>query len=194
MTSKEKILQRCRKNPVKKFDMPDQTKLDPLTYDDTKKAFLDMCATVGTKVIELEMGDDLDQVIRREFPDARKIASNLPDVTIANINPDAVQDPKELDGTDVGVIPAALGVAENGCIWVPQTMVQKAVCFISENLVVVMHRDAVVNNMHDAYKHIVFNDYGFGTFMSGPSKTADIAQVLVVGAQAARSLTLILNP
>lgn len=194
MTSKEKILQRCRKNPVKKFDMPDLTKLDPLTYDDTKKAFLDMCATVGTKVIELEMGDDLDQVIRREFPDARKIASNLPDVTIANINPDAVQDPKELDGTDVGVIPAAFGVAENGCIWVPQTMVQKAVCFISENLVVVMHRDAVVNNMHDAYKHIVFNDYGFGTFMSGPSKTADIAQVLVVGAQAARSLTLILNP
>lgn len=98
-----------------------------------------------------------------------------------------MKEPVELDGTDVGVITGSFGVAENGCIWIPQTMKQKAVCFISENLVVLMPADAVVNNMHEAYRRIEFNDYGYGTFISGPSKTADIAQVLVVGAQAARS-------
>ncbi|MCR5242868.1 MAG: LUD domain-containing protein, partial [Prevotella sp.] len=58
------------------------------------------------------------------------------------------------------------------------------------------------NNMHEAYKRLstdngkdaldAFNDYGYGTFISGPSKTADIAQVLVMGAQAARSVTVLL--
>jgi L-lactate dehydrogenase complex protein LldG len=46
--------------------------------------------------------------------------------------------------------------------------------------------------MHEAYRRIEFNDYGYGTFISGPSKTADIAQVLVMGAQAARSATVLL--
>ena len=37
-----------------------------------------------------------------------------------------------------------------------------------------------------------FDGFGFGTFISGPSKTADIAQVLVMGAQAARTATVLL--
>ena len=109
-------------------------------------------------------------------------------------NPDEEKDPKNLNGTDVGIIKGDLGVAENGCIWVPQTMENKAVCFISENLVILLDRKNVVNNMHEAYKKIKFNDKGYGTFISGPSKTADIAQVLVMGAQAARGVTLVLLP
>ena len=46
--------------------------------------------------------------------------------------------------------------------------------------------------MHEAYRLIEMNDYGYGTFISGPSKTADIAQALVMGAQAARGVTVIL--
>lgn len=194
MTSKDKILEKCRRNPVLRCDMPDLSALHPLTYPDTHQAFLDMCAQSATKVIEITSDQDINEVIRNLFPDAKKIASNIPEITIANVNPDTVKEPKDLNGTDVGVIPAGFGVAENGCLWVPQTMVQKAVCFISENLVVLMPCDAVVNNMHEAYRRIHFNGYQFGTFISGPSKTADIAQVLVTGAQAARSLTLILVP
>lgn len=40
---------------------------------------------------------------------------------------------------------------------------------------------------------IRFTDYGYGSFISGPSKTADIAQALVMGAQAARGVTVILT-
>ena len=71
---------------------------------------------------------------------------------------------------------------------------REAVCFISENLVILLKKTEIVNNMHEAYKKIQFNDYGYGTFISGPSKTADIAQVLVMGAQAARSATILLLP
>ena len=86
--------------------------------------------------------------------------------------------------------------AENACVWIPQQMKEKAVCFISENLVILLPKSQIVNNMHEAYKRIEFDKTydGYGTFISGPSKTADIAQVLVMGAQAARSATILLLP
>ena len=110
----------------------------------------------------------------------------------ADVNPDSVAEAADLDGTDVGIVQGALGVAENGCIWVPQTMKEKAVCFIAENLVILLSSKALVSNMHEAYRRIEMTDYGFGTFISGPSKTADIEQALVMGAQASRSATIVL--
>jgi L-lactate dehydrogenase complex protein LldG len=58
---------------------------------------------------------------------------------------------------------------------------------------VLLDRNSLVDNMHEAYKRIHFDDaYQYGTFMSGPSKTADIEQALVMGAQAARGLTVVM--
>ncbi len=71
-------------------------------------------------------------------------------------------------------------------------MKERAICFISEELVILLDRKNIVNNMHEAYKRIEINSYGYGVFISGPSKTADIEQALVMGAQAARGVTVIL--
>ena len=142
--------------------------------------------------MEIKAGDDLNAKIREAYPDAKVISSNVPGVK-ADLNPDEVVEAQDLDGTDVGVIQGEIGVAENACIWIPQTMKEKAICFISENLVILLSRGNIVNNMHEAYSRITFNDYGFGTFISGPSKTADIEQSLVYGAQAARGVTIFLT-
>ncbi|MDY2805199.1 MAG: LUD domain-containing protein, partial [Prevotella sp.] len=80
------------------------------------------------------------------------------------------------------------------CVWIPQTMKERAVCFMAEYLVILVSRKDIVSNMHEAYRKIEFTDYGFGTFISGPSKTADIEQALVYGAQAARGVTVMLMP
>ena len=154
--------------------------------------FMNMTKSVGGNAIEVEKDCDINALIRELYPDAREIASNLPEITIATRNPDKVGRARDLNGTDVGVIRGVFGVAENACVWIPQTMKEKAVCFISENLVILLKKSEIVNNMHEAYRRIQFNDYGYGTFISGPSKTADIAQVLVMGAQAARSATILL--
>ena len=192
MIRKEEILSRIRAGVKERYDMPALDDIRGITYPDPLKQFVQMSEAVGGKIVELAPGEDLNALVRRLFPDAREIASNLPEVTIATRNPDTAGSAQALDGTDVGIIRGEFGVAENGCIWVPQTMKEKAVCFISEHLVILLPMNRIVNNMHEAYRQVSFNSYGYGTFISGPSKTADIAQVLVMGAQASRSVTIVL--
>ena len=190
---KEDLLAKIRANIHKTYDMPSFDEMKGVQYADPLKQFVEMSKTVGGKGVEMGANDNINDVIRKCYPDAKVIASNLPEVTIANRNPDTVAEANELNGTDVGVIRGVFGVAENGCIWVPQTMKEKAVCFISEYLVILLDRKQIVNNMHEAYNRVEFNSYGYGCFISGPSKTADIAQALVMGAQAARGVTVVLE-
>ena len=194
MASKEDILKKYRLNIRIQYDMPDLSDIQAVTYPNPLLQFMNMTKSVGGNAIEVEAGRDINELIRELFPDAKEIASNLPEITIATRNPDEVGRARDLNGTDVGIIRGSFGVAENACVWIPQTMKEKAVCFISENLIILLPKSQIVNNMHEAYLRIEFNDYGYGTFISGPSKTADIAQVLVMGAQAARSATVLLLP
>ena len=191
--NKEDLLAKIRANIHTTYDMPSFDDMKRVQYADPLKQFVEMSKTVGGKVVELEKGQDINEVIKTCYPDAKVIASNLPEVTIANRNPDTVAEANDLNGTDVGVVRGVFGVAENGCIWIPQTMKQKAVCFISEYLVILLDRKQIVNNMHEAYQRVEFNSYGYGCFISGPSKSADIAQALVMGAQAARGVTVVLE-
>ena len=204
MSSKEDILKKYRANLREQFDMPDLSNIKAITYPDPLLQFMNMTKSVGGNAIEVEKGRDINALIRELYPEAKEIASNLPEITIATRNPDDVGRARDLNGTDVGVIRGVFGVAENACVWIPQQMKEKAVMFISENLVILLPKSQIVNNMHEAYKRLSessgktvgngndFENYGYGTFISGPSKTADIAQVLVMGAQAARSATVLL--
>ncbi len=196
MSSKEEILSKYRKNIQQKYDMPSLDDIKAITYSDPLVQYISMTESVGGHVIEVKEGQNVNDIIKELFPDAKEIASNLPEITIATRNPDEVGRARDLNGTDVGIIRGKFGVAENACVWIPQTMKEKAVCFISENLIILLPKSQIVNNMHEAYKRIEFDKTydGYGTFISGPSKTADIAQVLVMGAQAARSATILLLP
>jgi L-lactate dehydrogenase complex protein LldG len=206
MSNKDDILKRYRANVKEKFfdeqsgktgyDMPDLSDIKATTYSNPLVQFMKMTEMVGGQVLEVDPGRDINALIRELFPDAKEIASNLPEIKIATRNPDTVDCASDLNGTDVGIIRGEFGVAENACVWIPQTMKEKAVCFISENLVILLPKSQIINNMHEAYRRIEFDEEydGYGTFISGPSKTADIAQVLVMGAQAARSATILLLP
>ena len=195
MSTKEEILSRYRRNMKVEglYDMPDLDAQQGVRYDDVVARFVDMSESVGGKVAALGTADDVNELIRSIYPEAKVFASNLPEITIAQLNPDTVAEARELNGTDVGIVRGTVGVAENGCVWIPQTMKERAVCFISEYLVILLSRKDIVSNMHEAYRRISFTDYGYGTFISGPSKTADIAQALVMGAQAARGVTVVLT-
>ena len=187
---KEELLNKLRRNVVRQFDMPSKP-VDGIVYSDVTNQFVEMSKTVGAKVLEVKSSDDLNSVIRKAYPNAKIFASSINGIE-ADLNPDTIASAANLNGTDVGIIQGELGVAENGCVWIPQTMKERAVCFISEELVILLDKNNIVSNMHEAYKRIQMPHYGYGVFISGPSKTADIEQALVMGAQAARGVTVIL--
>ena len=192
MSSRNDILGNIRRHITDKYEMPD-IDIEGIQYPDKIAKFIEISKAVGGDAIVLKEGEDINEVIRSLYTDAKVIASNLPDISIATINPDNVSDPHELNGIDLAIIEGEVGVAENGCVWIPQNIKEKVVYFISEYLVIVLDRKSVVNNMHEAYDKLTFNDYGFGVFISGPSKTADIEQSLVVGAHGAKGVTVILK-
>ena len=164
MSTKEHILSRYIKNinVGEQYDMPNLDALQGVTYTDPVAQFISMSNTVGAKVAELEKDADINGLIKRLYPEAKVFVSNMAEITIATLNPDTVGTAQELNGTDVGIVRGELGVAENGCVWIPQTMKERAVCFISEYLVIVLSRRAIVSNMHQAYARINMTDYGYG--------------------------------
>ena len=192
MSTKDEILSRIREYTGRRYEMPDLT-LDAITYEDRVSTFADNLKAAGGEAVVLQPGEDVNAVIRRAFPKVRRVASNIAGITCATFNPDDLDDPRELNGTDLSVVRASFGVAENGAVWLPLNVRFKAVYFISEALVILLDRRELVNNMNEAYRRTAATEYSYGTFMAGPSKTADIEQALVFGAHGPMRVMVILE-
>lgn len=192
MRTKETILSNLRRNVRETFEKPDLS-FSKLKFDNPVAQFIQTATTsAGASVIEMKEGDDINDLIRQAYPNAKVITSNVQGVK-ADRNPDEIERPQDLDGTDVTVVEGTIACAENACVWIPQTMKQRAEIFICEYLVIIVDRKNIVSNMHDAYSMIEMPDMGFGAFISGPSKTADIEQALVYGAQSFCGVTIFLR-
>ncbi|MCA9269800.1 MAG: LUD domain-containing protein, partial [Planctomycetales bacterium] len=125
------------------------------------------------------------------FAEAKRVVCTVAGLPLGNIDLAAVADPHELADVDFAILPAEFAVAENGAVWVTdRDLPLRALYFITQHLALVIPHDAVVNNMHEAYERLSFDQPGYGVFISGPSKTADIEQSLVIGAHGARSTTV----
>ena len=191
MSSKDIILNSLRTAGAEQFPRPDLSSLEAeaIRYEDPFAQFCTAVKAAGGNVVNLD--GSLDETVKRLYPDAVRVASTVDGCT--GFNPDSLATPGELDGTDVAVVKGEFGVAENGAVWLQQNFRHRALLFIAEALVIVMDKDALVGNMHDAYLRLGEVPTGYGIFISGPSKTADIEQALVFGAHGARSLTVIVK-
>ena len=127
------------------------------------------------------------------YPEARTIASNLPGLACATVDPDRVEDPRRLVDIDLGVVAGSFGVAENGAVWIPQTIRHKALRCGAAGRPRGRARGAMGDTMRRAVAGAEVEGFGLGCFMSGPSKTADIEQALVFGAHGPMSVTVLLR-
>lgn len=156
------------------------------------QAFASVSATSGSRVVRASEFEDLTTAVRTIYDNPATIVSPMEEIE-SDIDLHNTQ-PEGLEKVDVAVLAGQIGVAENGAVWVSeQESVHRVLPFIAQHLVLVLPEANIVRNMHEAYQQIRIDATGFGVFIAGPSKTADIEQSLVIGAQGARSLTIILT-
>jgi L-lactate dehydrogenase complex protein LldG len=160
---------------------------------DLLETFKNNVALVGGHVLELDQIQSLDIEIKKRYPNARRIVSLIEGSTLGNVFLNEQTEPHNLENVDLSIINGEFGVAENGAIWVSDKHFRiRILPFITNDLVIVLPKKELCLHMHDAYKIIANRERSFGLFLSGPSKTADIEQCLVIGAQGAMSLTVVL--
>lgn len=187
MSSKELILENIRKNNlVKDVKLPSYENFG-IKFENKFEMFSTMIESVGGKAFLIER-QELDKTIKELYSEEKQIASNVDFCSLGNFDANSVDDPHLLKDIDLAVVKGNFAVAENGAIWMKnESNRHRSLYFIAQNIVIVIDEKDIVNNMHEAYEKINFENSGFGVFISGPSKTADIEQSLVIGAHGPKS-------
>ncbi|MDB5388063.1 MAG: hypothetical protein JWM11_3709 [Planctomycetaceae bacterium] len=192
MTSRQEILSTIRQHLIPAATLPDLNR-NWISYPDKPRQFADLVQSVGGRCVAVPnlAAAQADLAATDIAKKAKKVFSSVPGVGAGNVDLERVEDPHQLEDLDLAVLFGEFAVAENGAVWVTgQNLKQRVVYFITQHLVLVVARDQILDNMHQAYERLSFEQPGFGVFISGPSKTADIEQSLVIGAHGARSLTV----
>lgn len=194
MTSRDAILQTLRRAGPPPSPLPEAP--PAIVYPDVEKQFAEACAAVGGKFVRVADLSALNAELGKleAYSRAHKIASLVQGVGKSNVDLGALKDPHEIEGLDIAIIPGEFGVAENGAVWVPGSALgpHRAIFVVTQHLVLVVPAGQIVHTLHQAYGRLRLERPGFGIFISGPSKTADIEQALVMGAHGARSCTVYL--
>ena len=187
MTSKEKILKNIKDNNiVKNVALPSYENFG-IKFENKFETFSTMLESVGGKALLIEK-DKLDETIKALYPDEKQIASDVDFCSVGNFDANDFDDAHDLKNIDLAVVKGNFAVAENGAIWMKnENNRHRALYFIAQNIVIVIDEKEILNNMHEAYQRINFENSGYGVFISGPSKTADIEQSLVIGAHGPKS-------
>ncbi len=187
MTSKEQILQNIRtNNVVKDVTLPNYSNFG-LTFDEKFSQFSTMLESVGGKALIIKE-EDLDKTIKEIYPDEKVISTNVESCKLGNFDANSEEDPHKLRDIDLSVVRGEFAVAENGAVWLSNNENRhRSLYFIAQNIVLVVKKELLLNNMHEAYELISFENSTYGVFVSGPSKTADIEQSLVIGAHGPKS-------
>ena len=193
--SRDAILARARAHRVDPAPLPSLPTSRSGTPGELVARFMKMVELVAGTCIQRTAGDDLTAIIRSRFPDAQRIVSAVDEGPPSTFTVTAETTPADLVRVQVGIIRGRFGVAENAAIWVDDAgLPHRALPFVAEHLVVLLAPDTLVTDMHAAYAALAGRRPGYGVFISGPSKTADIEQSLVIGAQGPRSELVVLDP
>lgn len=187
MSSKSDILNAIKENnTIKEIPLPNIESFG-ITFDNKFQHYNEVIQSVGGKAIQATP-ETLDETIQSLYPEAKLIASNVKECTLGNIQANEKTTPHELKDLDLAVVKGEFAVAENGAVWIKNSDNRhRALYFIAQNIVIIVPKNEILNNMHEAYERIDFDNAGYGCFVSGPSKTADIEQSLVIGAHGPKS-------
>ena len=194
MSSREKILEAITANKPALIEVPSmQIERALIDHATAVEQFIKTLEGIGGKAFQVA---DI-QVIRDEIQQLKEaqhyIVNTVP--LLGEINPEInpTLDANSLEPVYKTYLEGTIGVAENGSVWMYESqLVNRILPFICQHLVICLDKKNIVPTMHEAYQQIDVAREGYGVFLAGPSKTADIEQSLVIGAHGARSLVVYL--
>jgi len=190
MSAREKILNAIKVNKPALVGLPAMDLQQVSSYDDLVAKFTTTLEGIGGRVLHLNNIGELESIINDEVQTGKLVYNAMHDIS-GKLN--STLSATALEPVHKAFIKAGIGIAENGSVWVKESqMVNRLLPFICQHLVIVLEKDKLVSTMHHAYQQINSFEEGFGLFIAGPSKTADIEQSLVIGAHGARSLVVYL--
>ena len=193
MSSRASILQAVKTNKPALIPLPE---INLGFFDeaiDLVETFIKNVAFVGGRAKVINNVSEIDTEIKALYPNAKLIISTVKDSQLGTVTISEATNPHTLEAIDLAIIQGELAVAENGAVWIAENDVTLRVLpFITNDLVLVVSKETIHLHMHSAYEAISKRNRTFGVFLSGPSKTADIEQCLVIGAQGAVSLSVLI--
>jgi len=194
MNSREKILGAISINKPALIELPiiDIKSASNLAVEWVDQ-FIKTLESIGGKVIHLPSIDSIKLEIQQAKLRGEYIVNTLPILGDVNNEINPTMEANLLESIDRAYIEGSIGVAENGSVWLYEHQIKNRLLpFICQHLVICLNINKIVPNMHEAYQQVDVAKEGYGVFLAGPSKTADIEQSLVIGAHGARSLLVYL--
>jgi len=190
MSSREQILSKIKINQPDYQELTVNFKFESV-YENLPEKFSEILSFVGGKAIEVNSYAEIKAHIQEHYQGVTNIATTIDELSeLADFSLN-ISDPHDLETLNLAIIEGDFAVAENASIWVSEKQLPHRVLpMITQYLAIVIQKSNIVTNMHRAYERVKINETGFGTFISGPSKTADIEQSLVIGAHGARGLVV----
>jgi L-lactate dehydrogenase complex protein LldG len=193
MSSKAEILQKIKNSqPNGIADLPNLNVLGSDQFD-VLEMYKTVLKNIGGNPIEVADYNEIGIYIKNNYPLEKRIITTIPELSEIAVLDWTNDDPHSLQNVELTIIKAHFGVAENSALWVTDDILgQRVAPFITQYLAIIVNKKDLIPTMHQAYDRIGNQEYGFGTFIAGPSKTADIEQSLVLGAHGARGLVVFL--
>lgn len=192
--SRDQILAALKQNQPELVALPEIPSFERDETLDLVQKFKVMAEGIGSTVYLVADITEVQAILNAEFPEAKRVLSTVEELVCETIPAFVLNaDPHTYEDVDVAIFRPRLAVAENSALWITEDrMGVRVLPFITQHIVMLVDRNVLVPDMHAAYEKIGNADYGFSTFIAGPSKTADIEQSLVLGAHGPRSMTIFL--
>ena len=192
MSARNQILKAVGDNKPGFVPLPDIDLRAVITYDELAEQFAAVVQSIGGQVVQVPSWDAIRHLPQAERASGKWVVNAVPELGATDQEVSSM-DAVQLAGVDMAFVPGTLGVAENGAVWLYESqMINRLLPFICQQLVLVLERKALVATMHQALLQVDTAREGYGVFIAGPSKTADIEQSLVIGAHGPVGLTVYL--
>lgn len=182
MNSREKIIEAIKNNEPGHVDLP-EIRFAAKESEELLSGFSASITAIGSRCMEVQDYKGIDLELSPKMKESFCCVNGIKELARYNVEEFIAADAATLNDVDIFIVKGKMAVAENGAIWITEKeMGNRLLPFLCRRLVIVVEEETIFSTLNEAYERITIDEEGYGVFIAGPSKTADIEQSLVIGA------------